>query len=89
MDIINAYLQATTSEKHYIICGIEFGLENVGKRHLIFRALYGPLYGGKAAGRDLWHHLRSCMGFLGFNSRGGESDVWMRPATQKVIALVY
>ena len=30
-DIQNAYLQAPSSEKHYIICGPEFGLENVGK----------------------------------------------------------
>ena len=47
-DIRNAYLQAPTSEKYYIICGQEFGLGNVGKQALIVRALYG----GKAAGRD-------------------------------------
>jgi hypothetical protein len=29
-DIQNAYLQAPSSQKHYIICGPEFGLENVG-----------------------------------------------------------
>ena len=29
-DIHNTYLQAPTSEKHYIICGKEFGLENEG-----------------------------------------------------------
>ena len=46
--IRNAYLQAPTSENHYIICGPEFGLENAGKRALITRALYG----GKCAGRD-------------------------------------
>ena len=28
-DIQNAYLQAPTSVKHYIICGAEFGIENV------------------------------------------------------------
>ena len=28
-DIQNAYLQAPTTEKHYVICGPEFGLENV------------------------------------------------------------
>ena len=61
-DIRNAYLQAPTSERHYIICGLEFVLENVGKRALLFRALYGD----KTDGRDFWHHLRSCMGFLGF-----------------------
>ncbi len=30
-DILNAYLQAPTSEKHYIVvCGLEFGLEHMG-----------------------------------------------------------
>ena len=38
-DIQNAYLQAPASEKHYIICGPEFGFENVGKRAIIVRAL--------------------------------------------------
>ena len=40
-DIRNAYLQAPSSQKDYIICGPEFGLENVGKKALIRRALYG------------------------------------------------
>ena len=40
-DVQNAYLQAPTSVKHYIICGREFGLEHEGKRALIVRALYG------------------------------------------------
>ena len=30
VDIQNAYLQDPSSEKDYIICGPEFGLENVG-----------------------------------------------------------
>ena len=34
-DIRNVYLQAPSSEKHYIICGAEFGLENVGKTALV------------------------------------------------------
>ncbi len=38
-DIQNAYLQAPSSQKHYIVCGLEFGLENVGKKALIRRAL--------------------------------------------------
>ena len=70
-DIRNAYLQAPTSEKHYVICGPEFGLEHVGKRALITRALYG----GKAAGRDFWHHLRSCMKHIGFESSKADPDV--------------
>ena len=56
-DVHNAYLQAPTSEKHYIICGPDFGIENIGKKSLITRALYG----GKCAGRYFWHHLKSCM----------------------------
>ncbi len=47
-DIRNAYLQAPSSEKHYIICGPEFGIENEGCVGIIRRALYG----GKVAGQD-------------------------------------
>ena len=75
-DIRNAYLQAPSSEKHYIICGPEFGLENEGRCALIKRALYG----GKVAGADFWHHLRSCMNFLGFTSSRADPDVWFRSA---------
>ena len=46
-DIQNAYLQAPSSEKHFIYCGEEFGIEHVGSVALIRRALYGE----KAAGR--------------------------------------
>ena len=78
-DIRNAYLQAPSSEKHYIICGPEWGLEHQGKRALIKRALYG----GKIAGADFWHHLRSCMGdVLGFKSCRADPDVWMRKVTR-------
>ncbi len=40
-DIWNAYLQAPSSEKHYIICGPEFGIENEGCVVIICCALYG------------------------------------------------
>eukprot|EP00957_Ditylum_brightwellii_P203903 15336716-Ditylum_brightwellii.AAC.1 len=30
-DIQNAYLQALSSQRYYIVCGAEFGLENIGK----------------------------------------------------------
>ena len=45
-DICNAYLQAPSSQKDYVVCGPEFGIENIGKVVLIHRALYG----GKSAG---------------------------------------
>ena len=77
-DIRNAYLQAPSSQKHYVICGAEFGLENVGKKALILRALYG----GKSAGRDFRNHLRECMSHLGFKPCLADPDVWMRSATK-------
>ena len=77
-DIQNAYLQAPSSEKYFIIYGAEFGLEHVSKAAFITRALYGE----KVAGRDLWHHLRDCTNFLRFTSCQVDPDVWMRAATK-------
>ena len=42
VDIKNAYLQAPLSQKDFIICGPEFGLENISKRALIRRARCSP-----------------------------------------------
>ena len=63
-DIRNAFIHAPSSQKDYIICRPEFGLENVGKKALIRRALYG----GKATGRNLRNHLRECIHHLFFVS---------------------
>ena len=73
-DVRNAYLQAPSSEKHYIVCNDDFGIENRGKVALIRRALYG----GKMAGHDYWVHMRACMKEIGFTSCQGDPDVWMR-----------
>jgi hypothetical protein len=75
-DIKNAYLQAPSSQKDYIICGPEFGLENVGMVALIHRALYG----GRSAGRDFRNHLCSSMRHLDFTFRPADPDVWMQLA---------
>ena len=75
-DIQNAYLQAPSSQKYYIICGAEFGLENIGKIALIRRALYG----GKSVGKDFRNHFRACMSHIGFTPCLADPDVWMRPA---------
>ena len=76
---MHSYLQAPSSEKHYIVCGLEFGLvEHLGKRARIVRALYG----GKTSGRDFHNSLRSCMNHLGFMSCKADPDVWMREATK-------
>ena len=52
-EIQNAYFQAPASEKHYVICGPDFSLENIGKIAVIVRALYG----GKSANADYWRHV--------------------------------
>ena len=77
-EIQNTYLQAPSSEKHFIICGPEFGLEHVVNIALILQALYG----GKMAGRDFWIYLRSCMNFLGFKSSQGDPEAWMWDAVK-------
>ena len=75
-DIQNAYLQTPSSQKYYIICGHEFGLENVEKRALIKQALYG----GKTSVSDISRHLRSSIHFLGKISCEADPDIWMKPA---------
>ena len=75
-DIQNAFLQAPSPQKHYIICGAEFGIENVGKVALIRRALYD----GKTAGKDFRDHLRACMRHLKFEACLTDLDLWMRLA---------
>ena len=72
-DIISVYLQAPISEKRYIFCGPEFGLDNVGKQAKIVRDLYGV----KSAGSYFWHHIRSYMAHLVFESSKADPDVWM------------
>ena len=72
-DIHDAYLQAPSSQKGYVVCGPEFGIENIGKVALIHRALYR----GKSTGRDFRNHLRSCMHHLDFRSCPADPDVWM------------
>lgn len=75
-NIKSAYLQAPTSEKHYVICGPEFPLEHQGRVAVIKRALYG----GKSAGADYWKHMRTCMNHLGFEPCKADPDLWMRKA---------
>ena len=78
METENAYLQAPSPEKDFIVCGAEFGSENVGKVAFITRALCG----GKVTGRDFWHHFRDCMDHLGFTSCRADPNVWKRAATK-------
>ena len=73
-NIQNAYLQAPSLQKDRVICGPEFGLENVGKVALIWCALYG----GKSTGRDFRNHLQVCMCHLGCVSCPADPNVWMQ-----------
>jgi hypothetical protein len=81
-NIRNAYLQAPSSCKDYIICGPEIGVENERKVALIHKALYG----GKSVGRN---HLRSCMHYSGLKSCPVDPDVWMRSAIKSDGTEVY
>ena len=71
-----------TSRRHllgrYVICGREFGLENVGKNALIHRVLYRR----KTAGRDYRNHLRTCMRLLDYVACLADPDLWMRPGVK-------
>ena len=60
-------------------CGIEFGEENVGKRAVIKRVLYG----GKTSGHDFRNLLRSCMeDHMKFKPCLSNPDVWRRSAVK-------
>ena len=73
-DIGNAYLEAKTTEKVYILAGPEFGeLEN----HVlvIFKSLYGLRTSGVR-----WHErFADCLREMGFQPCKAEPDVWLRP----------
>ena len=75
-NIQNAFLQAPTTEKYFIICGQEFSLKNPGKASITRRAVHG----GKAYGRDFRSHLRYSVEHLGITEFLADPDIWMRPA---------
>ena len=73
-DIGNAYLEAKTSEKLYIVAGAEFG-DLQGHVLVIDKALYGLRTSGKR-----WHErLSDCLRDLGFQPCIAEPDIWLRP----------
>ena len=55
-----------------MICGEEFGFENVRKRAIIVRSLYG----GKSARADYWRHVRRATLTMIFQSCKADPDVW-------------
>lgn len=78
-DVGNAYLEAMTKEKVYIIAGPEFGPKLEGHVLLIFKALYGLRSSGKQ-----WHERFSdCLRAEGFAPCKAEPDIWMRPSQDR------
>lgn len=75
-DIGNAYLNAPTKEKYYIITGLEFGELECGKIAIIVRALYGL----KSSGAMWRTHFAATLRDLGFTSSLADPDVWMSPS---------
>ena len=72
-DVSNAYLEAETREKVYIIGGLGFG-ELEGSTLVIFKALYGLKSSGKRWHEKLYDTLRG----MNFFPSKADSDVWMR-----------
>ena len=72
-DIGNAYLEAETKEKVYIVAGPEFG-ERQGHVLIIHKALCGLRTSGLR-----WHEkLSVCLREMGFEPCKAEPDIWMR-----------
>jgi hypothetical protein len=72
-DIGNAYLEAFTMERNYIVAGPEFG-QLEGHYLIIVKALYGLRTSGLR-----WHErFADCLRNEGFSPCKAEPDMWMR-----------
>ena len=72
-DIGTAYLEARTSEKVYIIAGLEVG-EKTGSTLIVYKALYGLRSSGAR-----WHDKFSDdLRDMGFSACVAEPDIWMK-----------
>ena len=73
-DVGNAFLNAKTNEKVFIIAGPEFGPELEGKRLLIDRSLYGL----KTSAARFHEHLSVKLQDLGYNPSKADPDLWIK-----------
>jgi hypothetical protein len=71
-DIGNAYLEAHTEEKVYIIVWAEFG-EREGNIVLIYKALYGL----RSSRKWFWEVLHDELREVGFEPSKADPQVWM------------
>ena len=77
-DVGNAYLDALTKEKLYIIAGPEFG-ELQGHIVIIYNALYGTRTGGAC-----WHDkLIDTLQHMGLHPSKADPDIWMKPTNDR------
>jgi hypothetical protein len=72
-DVGNAYLEAKTQEKIYIVAGSEFGSRE-GHTLIITRALYGL----RSSGKMWWERFSDVLTEMGFVPSKAEPDIWMR-----------
>ena len=72
-DVRNAYLEAFTDEKIFIIAGDEFG-SRAGHTLVISKALYGL----KSSGKRWWERCSQILADMGFISSWAEDDIWLR-----------
>jgi Reverse transcriptase (RNA-dependent DNA polymerase) len=72
-DVGNAYLEAKTKEKVYIIAGPEFG-ELEGHTLVIYKALYGL----RTSGARFHERFADTLRDMGFVPCDADPDVWMR-----------
>lgn len=73
-DIGNAYLNAETKEKVYVVIGLEFGPELEGRIAIVRKGLYGLKTSGNA-----WHsHFANTLHSMGFTPTRFDPDVWLR-----------
>jgi hypothetical protein len=75
-DIGNAYLEAKTSERVYIVAGDEFGPERKGHILIVVKALYGL----RRSGQTWAERFAGVLTELGFKPCKAEPDIWMRDA---------
>ena len=78
-DVGNAYLQALTKEKLYIVGGPEFE-ELQGHVLVMYKALYGTRSGG-ACGHD---KLIDILHQMGFKPSKADPDIWMKSSKDGV-----
>ena len=72
----NTLLQVPTSVKYYVMCSLEFGLENEGNINIMQISICGD----KDIGRDFRNHLQSCITHLDFKPCLANPDAWKRSA---------